>query len=206
MSELIKITATKEGTNVVSARELYECLTIKAQFTDWMHRMLAYGFEEGRDYTLHKFVKRHKTGATSANDYAITLDMAKEIAMLQRTEAGKILRRYLIECEKFRNSFAAITPPQYIKTIELLKKCEVLVGSYNKLATMMGVSGATLSTIISGKQTYSAEMIHRIETFCGHFLNKGVGYDREITDMLIGIDNKALRQKLFKKFKESGML
>ena len=97
--ELIKV-SEKKGLNVVSARDLHKYLEVKAQFSDWIKRMIQYGFEENQDYTsILKNVKREK-GGTTLKEYAITLDMAKEIAMIQRSEKGKQARQYFIECEK----------------------------------------------------------------------------------------------------------
>ena len=96
MNELIKITE-KEGQQLVSARELHEFLEIGQDFTSWMKRMIEYGFEEGKDFTL---ILVKSTGGRPSQDYAITIDMAKEISMIQRSEKGKQARRYFIQCEK----------------------------------------------------------------------------------------------------------
>ena len=97
MNELIKIATNEQGLKVVSARELYEFLEPKTEFSKWCLRMFEYGFEEDRDYSLVKIGERQ---AHNKTDYALTLDTAKEIAMLQRTERGKQARLYFIACEK----------------------------------------------------------------------------------------------------------
>ena len=97
MSDLIKIT-TKDGRQLVSARELHEFLEIKTDFRKWFPRMCEYGFEESIDYTPVKFV--HPMNLQECTDYAISIDMAKELSMIQRTEKGKQARLYFIECEK----------------------------------------------------------------------------------------------------------
>ncbi|MDD5006761.1 MAG: antA/AntB antirepressor family protein [Candidatus Omnitrophica bacterium] len=101
MNELIKITENDKGEKLVSARELHEYLGNKRQFADWMNqRILQYGFIENQDYTsFHSFVKR-KVGASKRIEYAITLDMAKELAMVENNEKGKIARQYFIAVEK----------------------------------------------------------------------------------------------------------
>ena len=93
--ELIKV--NKEN-NTVSARELHEFLEIKTDFRKWFPRMCEYGFEENIDYTPVKFV--HPMNLQECTDYAISIDMAKELSMIQRTEKGKQARLYFIECEK----------------------------------------------------------------------------------------------------------
>lgn len=102
MNELIPLTE-QDGVQAVMGRDLYKFLGVKEQYTDWMRRMITYGFEEGRDYSSQK----PEAGATSAfvpggnrTDHIVTLDMAKEIAMIQRTERGKQARQYFIEVEK----------------------------------------------------------------------------------------------------------
>ena len=98
MSDLIKITTNEEGKQLVSARELHEFLEIKTDFRKWFPRMCEYGFEENIDYTPVKFV--HPMNLQECTDYAISIDMAKELSMIQRTEKGKQARLYFIECEK----------------------------------------------------------------------------------------------------------
>lgn len=96
MNELIKINET-DGKQSVSARELHEKLEVKTSFKDWINRMIAYGFEEGKDFC--SFLSE-STGGRPNKEYAISIDMAKEICMIQRSEIGKKFRQYFIECEK----------------------------------------------------------------------------------------------------------
>lgn len=96
MNELVKV-IEHNGNKAVSARELFVFLDVKADFTTWCKRMFAYGFEEDLDFSP-KLVKS-PIGRPSS-DYALTLDCAKEISMLQRNEKGKQARRYFIEVEK----------------------------------------------------------------------------------------------------------
>ncbi len=100
MKDLIKITTNEQGSNVVSARELYDFLEVKTEFSKWCTRMFEYGFEENKDYSLVKIGER---SAHNKIDYALTLDTSKEIAMVQRTEKGKQARQYFIDCEKRAN-------------------------------------------------------------------------------------------------------
>lgn len=96
MTELIKI-ETKNGKQTVSARELHEKLGVSTQFKDWIKRMVDYGFEEGKDYC--SFLSE-STGGRPAMEYFISIDMAKEICMIQRSEIGRKFRQYFIECER----------------------------------------------------------------------------------------------------------
>lgn len=100
MKQLIKITQHQTLNQVVSARELWEFLGVETRFNDWSTRMLeTYGFEENLDYQFYSNLSKNTMGRPS-KDYALTLDCAKEISMIQRTPKGKQARQYFLECEK----------------------------------------------------------------------------------------------------------
>lgn len=104
MNELLNVT-TNGDKLTLSARELHKELNVTDRFTRWFERMGEYGFEENIDFTSVKSSTLVNNGATrELQDYQITLDMAKEIAMLQRNEKGKQIRKKLIELEKAWNS------------------------------------------------------------------------------------------------------
>ena len=98
MNEIIKINSN----NTVSARELHEFLKIETRFDIWFNRMKEYGFVEKVDYEkiVSKVHVQKRTRTYEQVDYEITLDMAKEISMIQRSEKGKQARTYFINCEK----------------------------------------------------------------------------------------------------------
>ena len=127
MNDLININM---DTQTVSARELYQKLNIGTRFNDWFPRMTEYGFVEGTDF----YSKMSKTvnGGRPSTDYEISVDMAKQICMIQRTPEGKEVRQYLIDLEKAWN-----TPEQVFaralkmadQTISSLKdRCKFLGG------------------------------------------------------------------------------
>lgn len=99
MMELIKIKTNENGEQLVSGRELHEFLEVKDNYTDWFKRMTTYGFDENVDF-IGLSEKSDKLGGRPRVDHAMTLDMAKEISMIQRTEKGKQARLYFIEVEK----------------------------------------------------------------------------------------------------------
>lgn len=104
MNNLINLQTTNDGVTV-SARELYEKLSITDRFNRWFERMKAYGFEEDTDFTGVKSSTLVNNGAKlELQDYALTLDTAKQICMLQRSEKGRIFREYFIQVEKDWNS------------------------------------------------------------------------------------------------------
>lgn len=106
MNELLKINYETEQPTV-SARELYEGLEIKTAFKDWFPRMAAYGFEENQDFILvaqKRATNNPKNPIATYNDYQISVDMAKQICMIQRSEKGKQYRQYFIDLEKAWNT------------------------------------------------------------------------------------------------------
>ena len=103
MNELIKITTNEVGEPTVLGRELHEFLGVTTRYNDWFPRMVEYGFTEGKDF--YSFLsKTSETGGRPSTDHLLTIDMAKEICMIQRTEVGKQARQYFIQVEKDYNS------------------------------------------------------------------------------------------------------
>lgn len=102
MNELVKVNF---DTQTVSARELHEQLHIGTEFAKWFSRMCEYGFSTGNDYS-EVIVKNdeNQKGGRPATDYNISVDMAKQICMIQRTPEGKAVRQYLIDLEKAWNT------------------------------------------------------------------------------------------------------
>ena len=101
MNELLKIDTSNAERITVSARDLHKALEVSTDFNHWFTRMCEYGFEAQKDFTT--FLSE-STGGRPSQDAQITVDMAKEIAMLQRTEKGKEVRKYFIQIEKEWNS------------------------------------------------------------------------------------------------------
>ena len=103
MNELITITTNEVGEPTVLGRELHEFLGVTTRYNDWFPRMTEYGFMEGKDF--YSFLsKTSETGGRPSTDHLLTIDMAKEICMIQRTEVGKQARQYFIQVEKDYNS------------------------------------------------------------------------------------------------------
>jgi anti-repressor protein len=106
MNELLKLDGN--GNQTVSARELYVKLEIETPFRLWFPRMCEYGFVERKDLNPYKFVQVQIEGGREVKreitDYLLTLSMAKEIAMIQRTDQGRAIRQYLIKVEEAWNT------------------------------------------------------------------------------------------------------
>lgn len=107
MNELIKVTYDNDRP-VVSARELHEFLEVGADYRHWFPRMCEYGFTAGVDFNPVKIDRVQMEGNRTVNreidDAALSIDMAKEICMIQRSEKGKQARQYFIQLEKDWNS------------------------------------------------------------------------------------------------------
>ena len=99
MEEIIKI-EDHNGKRAVNARELHEFLESKQEFANWIKsRIKQYGFIENQDYcSFDKIVKRDN-GATVRKEYTLSIDMAKELSMVENNEKGRIARKYFIACE-----------------------------------------------------------------------------------------------------------
>lgn len=131
MTDLIKINYDSEQPTV-SARDLHEGLEIKSNFTTWFDRMTEYGFAENDYQKCFPNLESGCNGGQNMVDYQISVDMAKQICMIQRTEKGKMYRQYFLDLEKAWN-----TPEQIIaralqfanNTVESLKeRCAFLGG------------------------------------------------------------------------------
>lgn len=97
MNQLIPTSTDEQGNILVSGRDLHGFLEVGKDFSTWFKDMTNYGFEEGKDFTP---ISGKSNGGRPRTEYAMTLDMAKEISMIQRNEKGKRARKYFIEVEK----------------------------------------------------------------------------------------------------------
>ena len=105
MNELIKVHYDNADRPTVSGRELYEALKIETPYKKWFDRMTEYGFSENSDFWT---ILSESTGGRPSTDHQITIPMAKELCMLQRTDKGKQMRQYFIAVEEQWNSPEAI--------------------------------------------------------------------------------------------------
>ena len=123
MNELIPLhSQTIDGNAVetVNARELHTFLESKQDFSTWIKNRIAdYDFVENQDFV--RFHKKMEANNATLIEYHITLDMAKELSMVERTEKGKQARQYFIECErKLRETQAKLAPKTYVEALRTL--------------------------------------------------------------------------------------
>lgn len=164
MDELIKVNYDTEHPTV-SARDLHDGLEIKTAFKDWFPRMVEYGFIEGKDFCSKM---SESTGGRPAKDFNITVDMAKQICMIQRSEKGKQYRQYFIDLEKAWN-----TPEQIMaralkfasQQIDSLKeRCKFLggqVADQQKVIEELQPKANYVDTILKSKSLVTTTQISK---------------------------------------------
>lgn len=104
MNELLKVEVNEQQEPCIFGRELHEFLEVETPYHIWFPRMVGYGFDEDIDFSTFEQKCSKPQGGRPSTDHIIKLDMAKELAMIQRSEKGKQARQYFIEVEKEYNS------------------------------------------------------------------------------------------------------
>ncbi|ENF3788771.1 antA/AntB antirepressor family protein [Shigella flexneri] len=133
-SQLIPVfngTISNETILLVNARDLHEFLEVRRDFSTWIkNRITEYGFAVDVDYILvhqNRGIKG-RGGDRRSKDYHLTLDTAKETAMVERNEKGRQIRRYFIECEK---KLRSMQPAQQFTDEEIILLCYMQVQMEN---------------------------------------------------------------------------
>ena len=135
----------QNGIQLINARELHRRLRVQSKFTNWFPRRVEeYRFDEGKDYFAENQLlpkNGQKVSHRPRTEYFLTIDMAKEIAMVERTEVGKKIRNYFIEMEKIAQQSIIKMPPSlnvygkealpYIEWL-LLHQYSVTSGQYHR--------------------------------------------------------------------------
>ena len=123
MNDIIRITE-RDGQQAVSARELHSFLDSKQEFSNWIkNRIEKYGLVENQDFEVFDNFIKNPNGGRPLTEYALTVDAAKELSMVEGNEKGKQARRYFIEAEKsFRNSAKAQIPQSFSEALLLAAK------------------------------------------------------------------------------------
>ena len=112
MYELIRVSCDSAQRPTVLGRDLHEALGIRTAYKDWFPRMCEYGFTEGTDFNPLKNERVQMEGgrpvSREVTDHQLSIEMAKEICMIQRTDIGKKYREYFLELERHWNSPEAV--------------------------------------------------------------------------------------------------
>lgn len=100
MKPIIK-TIEHNGISSVSARDLHQFLDVKTHFKDWIKRRIEdYGFVENQDFEVSLIFEQNSKGGRPTKEYILSMDMAKELSMIEKSDKGKQARLYFIACEK----------------------------------------------------------------------------------------------------------
>lgn len=160
-------------TQTVSARELHEKLNIGTKFATWFPRMTEYGFTEGTDYkTCYPNLGSENHGGQNMVDYEISLDMAKQICMIQRTPEGKACRQYLIDLEKAWN-----TPEQVMA--RALKVAEQTIAGLSAKVLEMKPKAEFFDAVTDSKTAFSMNEVAKVLDYKGIGRNKLFEFLRE---------------------------
>lgn len=149
MNELIKITYNNDRP-AVSARDLHDFLEVKTAYKDWFPRMCEYGFTEGEDFC--SFLSE-STGGRPAQDAVLTIDMAKELCMIQRNEKGKQARQYFLQIEKDWNSPEKVMARALQIAGDKLKRLESKVEADAPKVLFADAVSASKTSILVGELT-----------------------------------------------------
>ena len=153
MNELFNV-STNNDKLTLSARDLHKELQATERFSSWFKRFSDYGFEESTDYTSVKNLTEVQNNGgvqmRELQDYQITIDMAKEIAMLQRNEKGKEIRRKLIELEKAWNSPEKVMARALIMSQKEIENLKIENNEMKPKALFADAVSASQSSILVG--------------------------------------------------------
>ena len=152
MNELIEVTLNDNHEPVISGRQLHEALGVNSNYTTWFDRMTDYGFTENQDYVLlSNFGNQTGRGGHNRVDHIIKLDMAKEIAMIQRTERGKQVRQYFIQVEKDFNSPEKIMARALLMADQKVHKLEAQIEADRPKVLFAEAVSASHTSILVGE-------------------------------------------------------
>lgn len=151
MNELITVELNDNQEPVVSGRQLHKALGVKTKYADWFSRMVEYGFTENQDFLLLKNEQRTGRGGHNKIDHVLKLDMAKEIAMIQRTDKGKEVRQYFIQVEKDFNSPEKIMARALLMADKKVHKLEAQIEADKPKVIFADAVSASHTSILVGE-------------------------------------------------------
>lgn len=154
---LIPLTSTADGIQAVIGRDLHQFLEIQSNYTTWIARLIEkYGFIAGQDYlSKNGMVERQGRGSVEQVDHILTLDMAKEVSMVQNNEKGRQARRYFIECERRAKEAPALSGKRLMAAalLEAQSTMQELESTVQAQATQLEVAAPK----VTYHDTYVAE-------------------------------------------------
>lgn len=141
----------------IDGRELHDALGIDTRYNDWFQRMCEYGFQEGKDYCSKMSNRADGLPGKPRQDHSLTLAMAKEIAMVQRNDAGRRIRQYLISIEEAWNTPEQIMSRALKVADEVQKKLKVQISHLQADNSRLTVE----NQIMQPKAEYFDELVNR---------------------------------------------
>ena len=159
--ELIKLTKNKDGIETVNARELHAFLEVKTRFNDWIaNRISEFGFSENKDFVS---LTENLVSGGKQKVFHISIDMAKELSMLERNDKGKQARLYFIECERIAN--AKQVPQSFAEALQLAanqaKQLEAQAAKVNYFDKVCDTTGLVNATQVGQKFKMSAVTLNK---------------------------------------------
>lgn len=156
MNEIIKPQQDESGELKISGRELHMFLEVGTPYDKWFPRMSEYGFTEGIDFSTKM---SESTGGRPATDHLMTVDMAKEISMLQRTEKGKEARQYFLQLEKEWNSPEKVMARALIMSKRMLDTAKLELAQSKQIINELQPKASYYDLILQSKSLLSVSKI-----------------------------------------------
>lgn len=156
---------------MVDARLLHEKLKSRRQFANWIaDRIKDYGFVEGKDYLTNLLNRSDGKKGKGKTDYHLTLDMAKELCMVERSDIGRSFRRYFIEAEKelrTKRLYAAQSSLTEIsKTVRPMNVNGRKMYDYRKVQSLLGFSTRSSTTNVRNAGYGGLIMVFNRKVYC----------------------------------------
>ena len=152
MNEVIKVTVNDNQEPIVSARQLHKTLEVKTRFSQWVEQNFK-GFEENYDFcSVVTTTQLNQYGGTKElQDYALSLDTAKHLAMMSKTDKGKAVRQYFIQVEKDFNSPEKIMARALLMADKKIHKLETQIEADKPKVLFADAVSASHTSILVGE-------------------------------------------------------
>ena len=191
--ELIKLTKNEHGIETVNARELHAFLEVKSKFADWFkNRVSEFGFIENSDFLS---VSKILEGGGRSIEYHISIDMAKELSMLERNDKGKQARLYFIECERIAK--ARQVPQSFAEALQLAanqaKQLEAQAAKVNYFDKVCDTTGLVNATQVGQKFKMSAVTLNKNLDGLNVY-NRSIKRGRAFQQWFVDAGNGTMRQ------------
>ena len=191
--ELIKLTKNEHGIETVNARELHAFLEVKSKFADWFkNRVSDFGFVENSDFVT---VSKNLVNGGRSIEYHISIDMAKELSMLERNDKGKQARLYFIECERIAKDRQV--PQSFAEALQLAanqaKQLEAQAAKVNYFDKVCDATGLVNATQVGQKFKMSAVTLNKNLDGLNVY-NRSVKRGRAFQQWFVDAGNGIMRQ------------